>query len=139
MNFLELTLILFFLISGCSPNSLKEYQTEGEALAKLLISELREVESTADLLKRSAKVKKIFSQLTELMICAKTYQMKHPEEQGLDFSQRETSEILQRELMRIYQIDGCQDLMEDLQRESLHRLDLFHKKSQKLIKKKGTC
>lgn len=123
---------LLILLVSCSPGSLEEYQLEGENIAKALLRHLERVESVGDLIKEGPKLKKEYALLVQVMIAAKIYQNKHPDEEVSEPIGLEVSEALKNEFMRIYQLEGCQEVMEGLQRESLHKLDLFHKRSQAL-------
>jgi hypothetical protein len=121
-------LFFLFFLASCSPGSIKEYQIEGEDIAKNIIKILERIESVSDLERDSLKLKKEFISLVKVMIEAKKYQNNHPEEEIRASVSLEVSENLKKEFMRIYQLEGCQDVMEALQRESLHKLDLFHRK-----------
>ncbi len=121
-----LVFLVFFV--SCSPGSIKEYQIEGEDIAKNMIKILERVESVNDLERDSLKLKKEIAALVKIMIEAKKYQNSHPEEEVREPINFEVSEALKKEFMRIYQLEGCQDAMEALQRESLHKLDLYHRK-----------
>lgn len=111
------------LLAGCGPSTPEEYRYEGESIVRLLHSDLCRVESLADLKVEAPKIKKRFTILTDLMIRAKKRQLQF-DENLMGESNAYLSDELKSEFIRIYQIEGCQKYMEDLQRESLHRLDL---------------
>jgi len=117
--------LILILLIGCDPGSMEEYRYEGESVSRLLCNDLVKIESTGDLKAQAPKLKKKFVQLTELMIKAKKHQLMHPEEVQIREVNMYLSDQLKMELMRLYQIEGCQMVIEDLQRESLHKLDLF--------------
>lgn len=120
-----LSCFLIGCMTGCSPSSLEEYYYEGESLGKELLRDLESIQTAADLYQNQAKLKKRFKMLVKLMIAAKEYELSHKEEE-LSFSpNRHMSEALKKEFIRIYQIEGCQEMMENLQRESLHKLSRF--------------
>ena len=124
---------LFFLMLicvGCGPNTAEEYQSEGERIAKRILVQLERVESLADIKREGPKLRQEFWQLTTLMITAREHGIAHPEE-SVSQGRGEISEALKQEMMRVYRLEGCQEAMEELQRESLHRLDLHHKCLQK--------
>jgi hypothetical protein len=118
---------LVFLTS-CSPGSIREYQIEGEDVARNITKILERVNSPQDLERESLKLKKEYALLVKVIIDAKKYQNNHPEEEVRGVFSSEVSDSLKKEFMRIYQIEGCQDVMEALQRESLHKLDVYHRK-----------
>ena len=116
---------LFLLLSGCAPASLGEYRTEGEDHIKKLMHELSQVESLSGLEARQLKLKKRFTAIVDLIIAAKKFQAKHPEENTeITVWQVEMSDALKRELIRVYAIEGCAELMEEIERDALHKLDL---------------
>ena len=131
MIILRLAIVLCgtFLFTGCSPTSLSEYRAEGEGYIKKLIEELIEIDSVSQLEEKEIRLKKRFSAITDLMIAAKKYQIKHPNDIGeLTTWQLEMSDALKKEMIRLYQIDGCASKLEEIQRDSLHKLDLFERR-----------
>ncbi len=120
-----------FLIAGCSPNSLDDYQKEGQALCRILVSDLRKVQTREELLKIEPILKKRFQHLVELMIQAKNYHLKHPDEVPLENPDHFFSEQLQLELQRIYHLEGGREMIERTQREALIRFDAFERKLKK--------
>ena len=125
--------IFFVFLSGCAPSSLEDYHFEGEVIAKAILHSLEKVESVHDLVCEGGKLKKEFSRLVRVMVAAGKYHAQHPNEEESALIGFEVSERLKKEFMRVYQIEGCQEVMEGLQRESLHKLDLFHKRSQLVL------
>jgi len=125
---------LLIILSGCSPSSLEEYQVEGENIARAILKHLEKVESVSDLVREGPKLKKEYALLVQVMIQAKKYQGGHPNEEVSEPIGVEVSDALKKEFMRVYQLEGCQEVMEGLQRESLHKLDLFHRRLQTVLK-----
>ncbi len=122
---------LLFLISftGCSPSSIYEYRSEGEESIKKLVQELSQIENVSQLEVKEVRLKKRFTALVELMIAAKKFQAKHHDEgQEVTFWQLELSEALKREMIRIYEIEGCAPLMEEIERDAVHKLDLAERR-----------
>lgn len=117
---------------GCSPSSIEEFQFEGEDIARGLLKQLEKVHSMSDLKREGPKLKKEYASLVEVMIAAKKFQNRHPDEEVPRIQRLEVSEALKKEFMRIYQLEGCAELMEALQRESLHKLDLYHRRLEAL-------
>ncbi len=122
--------ICILLITSCSPSSIDEFQLEGEDIAKELLKELVKVHSLSDLKREGPKIKKEYLHLVDVMIAAKKYQNRHPNDEVPGQIGLEASEALKKEFIRVYQLEGCSELMEALQRESLHKLDLFHLRSE---------
>lgn len=129
----RILLLSLVLITGCSPDSLDDYQKEGQAICRILSKELRTVQTRDDLLKSEVNLKKKFDDLVELIMQAKVHQMKHHDE--CSFAQEDQnpfSEELLYELKRIYaQIEGGREIVERAQKEALFRLDGFIKKMEK--------
>jgi hypothetical protein len=125
----------FLLLSGCSPNSLEDYQYEGEALCRVLVRDLRKIRSREQLLKAEPQLKKRFDQVVDLMIEARQFQQRHSEENGIDPTAYDHpySEQLLEELKRIYSLEGGRKSIERVQREALIRLDAFERS---LVKEK---
>ncbi len=120
--------LVVFSLTGCSPSSLSEYRTEGEGHIKKLVEELAEIESVSQLEAKQVKLKKRFTAMVDLMIAAKKFQLKHAEDgQEITPWQLEMSNALKRELIRIYQLEGCAEKFEEIERDTMHRLDLFEK------------
>ena len=124
--------VLLLILSACSPNSIQEFQFEGEGIAKKLLHELARVHSLSDLKKEGPNLKKEYAHLIDVMIAAKKYQDRHPDDEVPSQIGFEVSEALKKEFMRIYQLEGCAEVMEALQRESLHKLDSYHQRREAL-------
>ena len=128
--FKHLLLLPFVLLTtSCAPTSLSEYRAEGEGQIKKLLEELTHIDSISQLESKEVRLKKRFSAIADLMIAAKKFQMKHPDEaEDVTTWQIEVSEALKQELTRLYEIQGCAEKIEEIQRDSLHKLDLFKRR-----------
>lgn len=115
-------LIFALLFVSCGPASMEEFQCEGERVALALTRDLEKVESLQDLKAESPQLKKKFAELVDLMLAARKYQLKHPDEEAPNEPNLDISNSLKAEFVRIYRIEGCQEIMEEIQRESLYRL-----------------
>lgn len=113
-------LIALWLVS-CAPTSMEEFRQEGESIVLSLIQCLEKIETPADLKAESPRLKKKFAELADLMAAAKKCQLKTPKKDALE-PNLEISDSLKAEFVRIYRIEGCQEIMEEIQRESLHSL-----------------
>lgn len=128
-------IFLLVMLSGCSPSSMEEYRFEGESLVRSLIEECQKIESKEDLLLEKPRLKKKFDKIVDLMIAARKFQVKHLDSEIPVDLRLAASNALKEEFIRIYKIEGCQSLMEDIQRDSLHKLDLFSRKQAQLSEK----
>lgn len=120
-------LFLLFLLSlgGCAPSSLDDFQQEGDALCRQMIEQLQKIHTREDLLKAVPLLGVRFDAMVELMIQARLYQQKHPDDES--FYESKWSDSLRDELLRLYTLEGGRDLIERAQREPLLRLDAFEK------------
>ncbi len=123
------------LLSACNPNSIEDFRYEGEAKSHALAAELRKIHTREQLLKAAPLLKKRFNSLVDLMIEARAFQQKHPEETAGDFDldQHPASDALREELERIYHLEGGKEAIEQAQREALLRLDAFERKLAKKL------
>lgn len=127
------SLLILFLSGlfavGCSPNSLKDFQTEGEALSRKIIADLQKVQTTEELVEMAPVLKKRFYSLVELMIQARAYQERHPEEWAEERPDSELTfnELLVIELERIHKLERGREIIESAERDALHRLDAFER------------
>ena len=112
-------LIFCFLVS-CSPSTLSEWRVEGVSVVRDLVEELEQVATLVDLERRKASIKKKYNRLVQIMIEAEKYD----EEDALrPFSF--FSNALRDQYVRIYQIDGGKEFLFEVQKEGLHKLDLY--------------
>lgn len=124
-----LSFTILLLLAACSPNSLEDFQHEGEALLRTLCGELNKIQSREMLGKAEPGLKEMFSAMVGLMIEARKYQAEHPEERMSEgaLCDHFLNEALLLELKRVYQLEGGRELIERTQREALIRLDAFER------------
>ncbi len=126
--------IIFFvlmLFCSCAPNSLADFQKEGEAVCRNLIEELKEIETREDLVKAAPHLRVYFEKLVDLMIGARQYLKDSEEVVDLAEPRSEVSQALAEELRRIYQMESGRDVIEKAQKEALLRLDAFESRHSK--------
>lgn len=130
MIYLILPLLFLF---GCSPHSLEDYQFQGEALCRTMVVELQKIHTRDELSAALPELKRQFSAFVNLMIEAKEFQLKHPEQEGIDpaYYEHEYAEGLKDELARLCKLEGGRELIEKAQREALIRLSVFLDDTQK--------
>ena len=124
-------MLLFFLVflTGCAPSTVSEYRTEGEGHIIKLIEELSQIETASQLETKQGRLKKRFALLVDLMIEAKKFQIKRSgDSDEVTTWQLKLSDRLKRELIRIYEIEGCAEIIEEIERSGIHRLDLFERR-----------
>ncbi len=134
MRYSIFSFLLFLGLCSCSPSSMEDYQREGEALARVLISDLQKIQTQEQLIKEEPNLKKHFEAFVTLMIQAREYQQKHREDVVVEPSfEHGESEALKAELRRVYAIEGGRESVERTQQEALVRLDAYERN---LIKQK---
>lgn len=117
---------LILLISSCAPSSYEDFRHEGEACARALVKDLRQIESYDDLLTMQPVVKKHFEKLVDLMIEARQFQLKNPDLELIDIEET-YSYLLKEELKRVCQMEGGKEILEKMQHEALVRLDAYER------------
>ena len=133
-------ILVCLIMASCSPNSFEDFQTEGEALSRSIISDLQRVQTTQQLVEFAPVLKKRFYSLVELMIQARKYQEAHPEEWTGEKPATEGTfnELMIIEIARVHKIERGREIIEKTQRDALHRLDAFErdlkKRREKLLK-----
>jgi hypothetical protein len=122
----------FFLLIGCQPTSLEDFQWEGSSHARLLLRDLQKIESRDDLNKIEPFLKKDFHKIVDVIIQARNFQQKNPE---AEISFQNINPILNAslrdELKRIYEIEGGRECIERVQREAMLKLDAKERKIEK--------
>ncbi len=118
-------LFLFIVISliSCTPTSIEECRYESENISRSLLKDLEKVESLNDLIIRKSKLTKKFAILVDVIIISKKYGSNHQFDEIENKEDQYLSDLILEQFVRIYKIDGCKELMEDIQRESLHKLE----------------
>jgi len=97
----------------------------------MLVKDLQKVQTHDDLVHMLPRLKKHFDRLADVIIQAKQYQKKHPNEEAVIYFTSEHDELLLEELQRIYLIEGARALVEKAEREALLRLDAQERLVQK--------
>lgn len=132
--------VSFLFFASCSPSSSTDFHQEGEALCRLLISELQMIHTREDVMKAEEHLKKIFNSLVDLMIEARQFYQKFPEEALSEptLDEEAWNQELHRELARVYAIEGGREGIEKAEREALIRLDGFKKMLAKQNQSRGS-
>lgn len=131
-------LYLYFLIlflgglTGCQPTSLEDFQWEGSAQARILLRHLQKIESREDLSLVEPLLKKDFHKIVDIIIQARAFQQKNPEEE-ISFQNINPllNAALREELKRVYEIEGGRECVERVQREAMLKLDAKEKRLEK--------
>ncbi len=105
------------LILLCSYSS---FQKKNIKTLKELLFQLENIHTINELLDREIILQKQFDKLVDLMIEAKKFQLDGINNDAL-------SNSLQKNLQRLYEIDGGQEIIEHLQCNALQRLNRFEK------------
>lgn len=105
------------LILLCSSSS---FQKKSTKTLKELLFELENIHTIDELLDREIILQKQFDKVVDLLIEAKKFQLDGVNNDAL-------SNSLQKNLQRLYEIDGGQEIIEHLQCSALQRLNRFEK------------
>lgn len=116
------------LLSSCQSSTLEDFRYEGASQVRLLIEDLKKVESREDLVQAGPVLKKRFEKIVDLMIQSRAYQQKNPGlEIGFYSSNQALSDSLLEQMKRIYALEGGKECVEKAQREAMLRLDAKEK------------
>ncbi len=117
-----------FVVCGCQPTTLEDFQCEGSSVMRFLLQDLRKIEDREDLSRMEPILKKDFEKLVELIIQARVFQQRNPEVESPFQNINATLNLsLIEELKRIYDIEGGRECVERSQREAMLRLDAKEK------------
>lgn len=123
MRFFFVSLIFFFLTS-CSPPSLDDYHEESKSLVHALSEVLKHTQTRDELIENMPQLKRLFNNLVDVMIACHQCQNKMPRK-ALTAEEHRQSDALRQEINRLCRIQGCRELIEQCQEESLHKLDKY--------------
>jgi hypothetical protein len=132
-----ISLLPLFLMAACSPNSLDDFRHEGESQSRALLLDLKKIESREQLIQSEPKLKRHFEELIALMIEARTFQQKHPDDLSSSEGQSRSDQELREELRRIYEMEGGREIVERAQQDALVRLDAFERALSRRKEKRG--
>jgi hypothetical protein len=124
-------IFLCLYCNACNPTSLEDFQHEGAAQSRLLLRELRNIENREDLSRAEPILKKRFEKIVDLMIQARTFQQKHPEEEPAQCFNEVLNGSLIEELERVFSLEGGREAVERAQREAMIRLDAHERSLEK--------
>ncbi|MCH9620850.1 MAG: hypothetical protein S4CHLAM20_02560 [Chlamydiia bacterium] len=119
-------LISLLFLASCSPSTLSEWRVEGVSVVKDLVEELKTIDSLTALENKKSSIKKKYSKLLNIMIEADNYD----EDESTLRPESFYSNALREQYIRLYEIEGARELLFEIQKESLHKLDL-HTRSKK--------
>jgi hypothetical protein len=107
------------LFSACAKPS-----KESEKIVKHMVDLLSCVENKEGMQQVAPRFKKDVGKLTSLMIEAKRIELKKGGGNEVVIN-LELSEKLEKELLRVLQIEGVENIISEIEKDSLHRLDAF--------------
>lgn len=118
--------LLFLFLVACSPSTLSEWRVEGVSIVRDLVEELDSISTLKELEAKKISIKKKYNQLVNVMIEANKYE----EEEGDLLPESFYSDALRDQYLRLYEIEGAKKLLFEIQKDSLHKLDMdFSKKA----------
>lgn len=117
-------LSLAFLIVSCAPSSLSEWRVEGVSVVRDLVEELQSIGSLKELETKKYSIKKKYMKLVSIMLEAEKYEEEEDSFQVEHFY----SDALREQYVRLYQIEGAMEVLYEIQKDGLHKLDRAHAK-----------
>ncbi|MFZ4773106.1 MAG: hypothetical protein ACOYK9_03860 [Chlamydiia bacterium] len=118
-------------LPSCNSSSWQGLAFEVNGLSKTIVEELKEVESKKDFTERQEKIRQQFIDLVDKVILADQARRKTGYERKIAI-QLYNMPLLQEEINRVKNIDGCKEILETLQRDALHKLDAYDRKLQRM-------
>ncbi len=111
-------------------------QEETDQLCHSLAKELSSVESCYDLMQKKEKLSFYYEKIAQLAIEAAPLDQENSEEEGFYIG----SALLQQEMSRVQNIEGCKNLLQEIQEKSIQKLEKFLDKKERglFTKKDGT-
>lgn len=113
-----LFLLQAFFLAACSPATLEDLASQGEAETRLLAEELHRIETKEELKRRLPRLRKRYNRIAKLLIDLRKFSNPPPVEPTL------ASEKLFIELARLYEIPGAREIIESAESEAVHRLSV---------------
>ena len=120
-------LVPLLFLAACRPSTLSEWRVEGISIVRDLVEELEGISSLEEVEAKKGSLKKKYNALVYVMMEASSYE----EEEGEIVPDSFYSDALRQQYLRLYEIEGGRAALFEIQRESLHDLDKFLKKSRK--------
>lgn len=114
-------IFLLFLLVACGGSPIERAQSKGEGVTRALLKEFQKIHCRKDILEREGRLKRLFQELVTTILEVDAVAIESQEE--AQRGENRYSQALQDELIRLYQIDGVREIVEDCQREALYRLD----------------
>ena len=124
MQILRFFYIIIILIYGCNPTN-EDIQQESQKIIKQLIEQMTIIHNYGELQKSAPQLKKSFNKLVDIIIEARKLEIKDAK---FEIKNHHLSDLLRYQVERIYRIDGGKEIIEEMQRDALHKLNAFEKK-----------
>lgn len=121
----RLAVASLILLLGCSNSDLGSIKRRSNRLKKELIASLKSVESTEDLKRSSAQLKKLHNKLAELIEKSFEVEEESLPTLGEDPEERVLSEELKEHFSRVMEYEGAREVMLEIQKEARRSLDAF--------------
>jgi len=130
MRYFCVIIVMACFLQGCSPSSLEDFRQEGQSVERALIKEMQKIHSREQLVAAQPRLSWLFEKLVKVIIEGRDWRDNHPlmEEFPLSNADKRLSDVLRAELIRLYQLEGGRDLVEQCQRKALNRLDAFEQR-----------
>jgi hypothetical protein len=108
--------ILVIILGGCSPTTHKSFVKRSDAVYLSMIKVLKQVEHPQDFHLLSS-LKPLYVELAELIVLSIKYEEKDPQIFNLEIIEASHQEELKQHLIRIYNLEGGRNAIEQVARE----------------------
>lgn len=118
--------LFLLLLLGCGPRSPQDCRSRGENLMRKLIKEMEQIQTREELIAHSPRLRLLFEQVADLMLKAeKNLNSQQLGWESLGWEPSTTNqalnERLRQELIRVYEIPGGRELIEQAQEPALNK------------------
>lgn len=112
--------LFFALLLGCQASSYDDFREKGRAKTRSLISELRSIRTKDQLFEHQNELMHSFNALALLLERVQEYQKLHPKDAPAPLTEidRELSDQLRVEILRIQRLDGGREILNKCRKKS---------------------
>jgi phage shock protein A len=118
--------LLLLTVVACTTGQVEKSQKQVRKEVFNLATVLESVHTKQELIQKESEIRKISLQLSESMITLKKLSFENENFKGIE--DKSAGLKLKAELDRIYQINGCKQIYEDMTQDALYLLDAFDQK-----------
>lgn len=116
-----LWLVFLAFLTSCQSSNYEDFREKGRSKTRSLIAELKKNRTKDQLIEHEEDILRAFSEITSLMKAVQEFHESHPglEPPPLTAEDRELSDQLRMELLRIYRLEGGKEIVDRCRENSL--------------------